>query len=114
MGRNESGWPLGLWPSNISIRSNSFYANGFSARYVNQPQVYGTVDFHMNRLPNFSVDRNVREIRRLKIVDNHFEFWRKAAISVRNAEAVTILDNSFANSLGNFANPVQVRFSTFL
>ena len=114
LGRNESGWPLGLWPSNISIRSNSFYANGFSARYLSLNQAYGTVDFHMNRLPNFSVDRDVREIKRLKIVDNHFEFWRKAAVSVRNAEAVTILDNSFANSLGDFGSPVKTRFSTFL
>ncbi|WP_148618716.1 hypothetical protein [Mariniblastus fucicola] len=114
LGRNESGWPLGAWPSNVSIRSNSFYANGLSARYLRQPQVYGTVDFHMNRLPNVSVNRDVREIRRLKIVDNHFQYWRKAAVSVRNAEAVTILDNTFSDPLGNFGSPVKVKFSTFL
>jgi len=114
LGRNESGWPLGSWPSNISIRSNSFFANGLSERYLSQTQAYGTIDFHMNRLPNFSVDRDVREIRRLKIVDNHFQFWRKAAISVRNAEAVTILDNTFSDPLGDFGSPVKVKHSTFL
>lgn len=114
LGRNEAGWPLGSWPSNVSIRSNAFYANGFSSRFLHQQDVYGTVDFHMNRLPSFSVDRNVREIRRLKIVDNTFQFWRKAAISVRNAEAVTILDNQFSNSIGDSGSPVKVEFSTFL
>ncbi len=114
LGRNEAGWPLGLWPSNISIRSNSFYANGFSRRFLEQSQAYGTVDFHMNRLPNFSVDRDLREIRRLKIVDNQFYFWRKAAISVRNADAVTILGNTFSTPLGAFGSPIKVKFSTYL
>ena len=114
LGRNEAGWPLGLWPSNISIRSNSFYANGLSRRYLQERQAYGTVDFHMNRLPNFSVDRDLREIRRIKIVDNQFYFWRKAAISVRNADAVTIFGNTFSASLGDYGSPVKVKFSTFL
>jgi len=114
LGRNESGWPLGSWPSNISIRSNSFFANGFSSQFLSRRDSYGTVDFHMNRLPSYSVDRNVREIRRLKIVDNRFQYWRKAAISVRNAEAVAIFGNVFSDPLGNYGDPVKVQHSTFV
>ena len=43
LGRNETAWPLGLFPSNISIRSNRFFANGLSSRYLHQDQVFVTI-----------------------------------------------------------------------
>lgn len=113
LGRNETAWPLGLFPSNISIRSNRFFANGLSSRYLHQDQVFGTVDFHMNRLPELSVNRDVREIRNLRIVDNEFHWWRKFAVSVRNADSVTILDNRFFTRVGDSGGKVSVKYSTF-
>jgi hypothetical protein len=113
LGRNESAWPIGSWPSNISIRSNTFHGNGFSRNFLQQNHSHGIVDFHMNRLPDFTIDRDSREIRGLKIVDNTFRRWRKSAISVRNAEGVTILGNRFSAPLDSSQNPIAVKFSTF-
>ena len=114
---NEPGWPLGLFSDDILIQGNTFSNNGFSFRYLYDDFHSGTIGFKAARfsLPsdpsnengelNKLVDGSIPAFNDLQIRDNVFYHWRKAAISVRNAQDVTIVGNTVSTGLDKNFNP---------
>jgi len=89
-GHNEASWPLGNLPSDVLIQNNRFNGIGFSREYLSQ-------DY-------------------LTIQDNTFRLWGKAAISVRNAQNVTVDGNRFfwygADGETTPLSPIEVSYSS--
>jgi hypothetical protein len=126
---NEPGWPLGLFANDILVQGNDFINNGFSEPYLSDDFHAGTVAFHAARyvdptLPgnsidqtDYLVDENEYVYRDIEIRDNVFYHWRKSAISIRNAQGVTVADNAiFAELPSNLvelpSEPIQVHFTS--
>ena len=110
---NEPGWPLGLFADDVLIQGNEFSNIGFSSRYLVDDLHSGAIGIKAARflLPddptnqngelNQLVDSSVVAFNDIQIRDNVFYHWRKAAISVRNAQNVTIVGNTISTGLDN-------------
>lgn len=126
---NEPGWPLGPFASDILVQGNEFINNGFSRPYLSTDYHAGTVAFHAARYvdpsapgnnlgyPDFLVDESEYVYRDIEIRDNVFYHWRKSAISIRNAQSVTVADNSILaelprNLVDKPSEPIQVHFTS--
>lgn len=101
-GHNENGWPLGLFADDILIQGNDFMNTAFSRPYLEESYQTGVVSFNMDRISYNSqtgvvtshlADEAVYEYSDIDIRDNVFYNWNKTAISVRNAERVTVANN---------------------
>ena len=118
-GHNETGWPLGLFASDVLIQNNEFVNNGFSLPYQSDPQYAGVVAFNMDRYADRKlVDRTETPYRNIRILDNLFDQWSKSAISIRNAREVVISDNVFraagphgASDVENFGRNTAIRIA---
>jgi len=117
-----------LFASDVLIQGNQFLNNGFSLRYLYDDFHSGSVAFkaaryvspnepgNIGRHADQVVDQNEYSYRNLQIRDNIFYHWRKSAISVRNAERVTITGNSIGEGIPRNlvelpAVPIQVHFA---
>ncbi len=125
---NEPGWPLGPFSNDILIQGNQFINNGHSRNFLRDEFHTGTVTFKAARYvdpydPNNStklsdhlVDERQYVFSNVKILDNVFYHWNKSAVSVRNAQHVTIAGNSISggramDANGNPHSPFDIHFT---
>jgi hypothetical protein len=94
-GHNQTSWPLGNIPRDILLQNNDFNVNGFGDPYLNDAHTRAVVSFKLDRYRDRVVQGHSHLISNLTIVDNRFRDWGKAALSVRNAQNVTISENEF-------------------
>ncbi len=121
-GHNEASWPLGNLPSDIQIQNNRFNGIGFSREYLSQDYATGVVSFQTDatqlgrEFGRQVVDSLNAGIANLTIRDNTFRLWGKAAISVRNAQNVTVAGNRIfwygADGESSPLSPVEVKYSS--
>ena len=121
-GHNEAGWPLGNLPSDVLIQNNRFNSVGFSREYLTSDYARGVISFQIDRnrlgreFGRQVVDRLSAGISNLDIRDNTFRLWGKAAISVRNAQNVTVEGNRIywygADGESRPLSPVEVKYSS--
>lgn len=122
---NETGWPLGAFSDNVLIQGNDFLNNGFSRRFVQEEFHTGSVSFKAGRYvdsvigadPNdLLVDKDVSHFSNVRILDNVFYHWQKAAVSVRNTQSAMIAGNSVGEtsptSVSNETAPFDVHYSS--
>jgi hypothetical protein len=121
-GHNEASWPLGNLPNDVLIQNNRFHSIGFSREYLTQGYATGVVSFQLDatqvgrQFGRQRVDRLVAGVSDLHILDNTFRLWGKAAISVGNAQNVTIAGTHIFWYGGDGENsslsPIAVRYSS--
>lgn len=121
-GHNEASWPLGNLPSDVLIQNNRFNGIGFSREYLSQDYATGVVSFQMDatqlgrEFGREVVDRLSAGVANLTIRDNTFRLWGKAAISVRNAQNVTVDGNRIfwygADGERSPLSPIEVKYSS--
>ena len=105
-GHNENDWPFGLYADNILVQGNEFHDIGFSHQYQKDNYQTGVVGFFMDRSGDQLVDERDFQFTNLQIRDNVFYEWHKTAISVRNAQHVTIANNTIlAGEEGSLSEP---------
>ena len=92
---NQTSWPLGNIPRDILLQSNEFDFNGFGAPYLEDAHTRAVVSFKLDRHRDLVVQGHSHLISNLTIADNRFRAWSKTALSVRNAQNVTIDGNEF-------------------
>lgn len=98
-GRNETGWPLGLFAHQVLVQGNKFVDNGHGRFYMDDDFMAADVAFHPIRFldsdhPNVLINQPWYYYRDLEIRDNVFHTWRKGAIAVRNARNFNIVGNT--------------------
>ena len=121
-GHNEASWPLGNLPSDVLIQNNRFNSIGFSREYLSQDYARGVVSFQIDsaqldrEFGRQVVDRLGAGVTNLTIRDNTFRLWGKAAISVRNAQNVTVQGNQIywygADGENTPLSPIEVSYSS--
>jgi len=121
-GHNEASWPLGNLPSDVLIQNNRFNSTGFSREYLSQDYARGVVSFQVDatelgrEFGRQRVDRLNAGITNVTIRDNTFRLWGKAAISVRNAQNVTVEGNRIfwygADGTNTPLSPIEVSYSS--
>lgn len=121
-GHNEASWPLGNLPSDVLIQNNRFNSIGFSREYLSQDYATGVISFQIDsaqlgrEFGRQVVDRLSAGVTNLNIRDNTFRLWGKAAISVRNAQNVTIHGNQIywygADGASTPLSPIEVAYSS--
>ena len=121
-GHNEASWPLGNLPNDVLIQNNRFNGIGFSREYLTQDYATGVVSFQIDsaqlgrEFGRQLVDRLSAGVTNLTIRDNAFRLWGKAAISVRNAQNVTVDGNQIywygSDGTDSPLSPVEVKFSS--
>ena len=92
---NQTSWPLGNIPRDILLRNNDFNFNGFGDQFLRDAHTRAVVSFKLDRHRDLVVQGHSNLISNLTIADNRFRSWSKAALSVRNAQNVTITNNEF-------------------
>ena len=92
-GANETAWPLGLHAKDVTVRENTFTANGFSKHYLESPFTRATIDFRMDRYPDLLVSRNDFQLSNIKIINNRIDAWQSAAIAIRNTDEAEVIGN---------------------
>ncbi len=92
---NQTSWPLGNIPRDILLQNNDFNFNGFGDPYLEDAHTRAVVSFKLDRHRDLVVQGHSHLISNLTIADNRFRMWSKTALSVRNAQAVTITGNEF-------------------
>lgn len=113
---NQTSWPLGNIPRDILVQNNDFNFNGFGSEYLNDAHTRAVVSFKLDRYRDLVVQSHSHLISNLIIADNRFRTWNKTALSVRNAQNVTITENEFyfGNEGLSFdpAAAIEVAFTT--
>ena len=116
---NEAGWPLGSFADHVLIQGNDFLNNGFSIPFIQEEFHTGAVAFKAGRYvepsfggdpTDFLVDKDVYHFSNVRILDNVFYHWQKSAVSVRNAQNVTIEGNSVGETNPAIASAAQSPF----
>ena len=121
-GHNEASWPLGNLPNDVLIQNNRFNGIGFSREYLSQDYATGVISFQVDRTQlgreygRQVVDSLSAGVSNLSIVDNTFRLWGKSAISVRNAQNVTVDRNRVfwygADGERSPLSPIEVKYSS--
>jgi len=121
-GHNEASWPLGNLPSDVLTENNPFNSIGGSREYLSQDYARGVVSFQIDsaqldrEFGRQVIDRLSAGVTNLTIRDNTFRLWGKAAISVRNAQNVTIQGNQIywygADGENTPLSPIEVAYSS--
>ena len=92
---NQTSWPLGNIPRDILVQNNDFNINGFGEEYLSDVNIRAVVSFKLDRYRDLVVQGHSHLISNLTIANNRFRTWGKTALSVRNAQNVSVTDNEF-------------------